>query len=83
MSRLIARAALGLVLASTVAVVAIRAQGPPTPAGEWRSANFDNSANRYSPLDQITAENVTQLERAWSFHLKPAGYPRRALFMVP
>ena len=77
MVRLIARAALGVVLATMVAAATMRAQGQVPPAGEWRSANFDNSANRYSPLEQITPDNVTQLERAWSFHLKPAGYTGR------
>jgi len=77
MARLIARTALGLVLATMVAAAAIRAQSPETPPGEWRSANFDNSANRYSRLEQITPGNVSQLERVWSFHLKPAGYTGR------
>lgn len=76
MARLIARTALGLVLATMVAA-AIRAQSPETPPGEWRSANFDNSANRYSLLEQITPGNVSQLERVWSVHLKPAGYTGR------
>ncbi len=77
MARLIARTALGLVLATMVAGAAIRAQSPGTPPGEWRSANFDNSANRYSLLEQITPGNVSQLERVWSVHLKPAGYTGR------
>ena len=78
MARLMARTALGLVVAVLVAMTAMQAQSPQPPAGEWRSANFDNSANRYSPLDQITPQNVTQLERVWSFHLKPAGYTGRS-----
>jgi quinoprotein glucose dehydrogenase len=49
----------------------------PTPATDWRATNFNNTANRYSPLDQITPQNVATLERAWSIHVKPAGYTGR------
>lgn len=49
----------------------------PGTATDWRSSNYDASANRYSPLDQITAANVTTLQQAWSFHLKPAGFTGR------
>lgn len=59
-------------LASGSAVVA---QAPAT--GEWRSSNFNETANRYSPLEQFTPANVTTLQRAWSFHLKPADYTGR------
>lgn len=77
MARLTTGTVLGIVVATMVAAVAMRAQGQAAPSGEWRSANLDNSANRYSPLEQITPTNVTQLERAWSIHLKPAGYTGR------
>jgi quinoprotein glucose dehydrogenase len=46
------------------------AQQAPT---DWPSANYVAGANRYSPLTQITAQNLGRLERAWSFHLKPAA----------
>src|SRR5215216_5004634 len=52
-----------------------RAQQPrdshPTgiPAGDWQTINRDPSANRYSPLKQINAGNVTQLRRAWTYGL--------------
>src|SRR6188474_2327985 len=46
-------------------------------ATDWPSTNYDQSANRYSPLTQITAANVSTLQQAWSFHLKPAGYTGR------
>lgn len=47
------------------------AQAGPT---DWPSVNYTAGANRYSPLTQITADNVGTLERAWSIHLAPAGY---------
>jgi PQQ-dependent dehydrogenase (methanol/ethanol family) len=40
---------------------------PNDPAGEWRSAGRDYANTRYSPLDQINAQNVKQLKIAWTF----------------
>ena len=37
----------------------------PGPAGEWRHHGKDLASTKYSPLDQITAENFSQLEVAW------------------
>src|SRR3978361_2291557 len=38
----------------------------------------DVAANRYVPLPQITPANVQTLQKAWSFHLKPANAPADA-----
>src|SRR6185295_18172002 len=54
-----------------VAFVALAAAPVAT---DWPSTNYDQTANRYSPLTQITRANVATLERAWSIHLKPAGF---------
>ena len=35
------------------------------PVGEWRAFGADPTNTKYSPLDQITAENFTDLEIAW------------------
>ena len=43
--------------------LAVAAQG--TENGEWRSYGGDIANTRYSPLDQITAENFGDLEVAW------------------
>ena len=67
------RLALGVAFAAVVCS-SDAAQSPPGPT-DWPSSNFTESANRYSPLDQITAANVASLQPAWRFHLKPAGYP--------
>ena len=56
-----------------VGLVVVAALGP-TPAtaqhgavdGEWRAHGADNGATRYSPLDQITADNVDDLRIAWT-----------------
>ncbi|MGP4843395.1 glucose/quinate/shikimate family membrane-bound PQQ-dependent dehydrogenase [Marinobacter sp. 1Y8] len=37
------------------------------PEGEWISYGRSNLGQRYSPLDQITPENVGQLELAWQY----------------
>ena len=34
--------------------------------GEWRAHGADSGATKYSPLDQIDASNVAQLEIAWT-----------------
>jgi len=66
---------LGVALASFAAAstVVSNAAGPPG-ATDWPSTNYDQSANRYSPLTQITAKNVSTLQQVWSFHLKPADF---------
>ena len=72
MVRLASRLAWGVALLSFAAACA-----PPPGATDWPSTNYDQTANRYSPLSQITAENVSTLQQVWSFHLKPAGYAGR------
>jgi quinoprotein glucose dehydrogenase len=38
------------------------------PAGEWHAYGRTGHGQRYAPLDQITPENVDQLEVAWHHH---------------
>ncbi|WP_119460065.1 glucose/quinate/shikimate family membrane-bound PQQ-dependent dehydrogenase [Rhodospirillaceae bacterium SYSU D60014] len=38
------------------------------PAGEWHAYGRSGYGDRWSPLDQITPENVDQLEVAWTYH---------------
>jgi alcohol dehydrogenase (cytochrome c) len=40
---------------------------PNDPPGEWRSQARDFAGTRYSPLNQITADNVKRLRVAWTF----------------
>jgi quinoprotein glucose dehydrogenase len=37
------------------------------PSGEWRAYAGDNGGTRYAPLDQITRDNVKDLQVAWSW----------------
>jgi quinoprotein glucose dehydrogenase len=43
---------------------------------DWPNMHRDVGAQRYSPLTQITPANVGRLQKAWSYHLKPAGVER-------
>ncbi len=71
-------AGLALRLALGVASLSFAAACARSPgATDWPSTNYAQSANRYSPLTQITAENVATLQQVWSFHLRPADYPGR------
>src|SRR5438309_11511851 len=44
--------------------------------GEWRTYGGDLGHTRYSPLDQITANNFNKLEIAWRFKTDSLG-PKR------
>jgi len=46
---------------------------PTTAGGEWQSYTGDARGTRYSPLDQITADNFSDLEIAWSFKTDNLG----------
>jgi quinoprotein glucose dehydrogenase len=41
------------------------AQNRAAPIGEWRYIGGNAAHTRYSPLDQITADNFEQLQLAW------------------
>jgi len=46
---------------------------PSTAKGDWPSYNADVRGTRYSPLDQITAENFSKMEVAWRFKTDNLG----------
>jgi quinoprotein glucose dehydrogenase len=49
---------------------AARAAAAPgdAPAGDWVTYGRTNAGQRYSPLAQITPQNVANLDVAWTFH---------------
>ena len=55
---------LGLLLVSISLIVQI-AEGQTIEEGAWHYFGGDNKFNRYSPLDQINADNVGQLRIVW------------------
>jgi quinoprotein glucose dehydrogenase len=42
-------------------------RSPDAPPAGWSHWGADAAGTRYSPLDEITPENVARLERAWTF----------------
>jgi len=70
MTTFMSRLSAGIVIAAAAGAVGV-AQHTPRPTG-WSASNYDESANRYSPLTQITPANVKTLQRAWRIHLKPS-----------
>ena len=48
-------------------------EAPSTATGEWPHYTSDLKGSRYSPLDQINAENFADLEIAWSFKTDNLG----------
>ncbi|HZP47192.1 MAG TPA: PQQ-binding-like beta-propeller repeat protein [Vicinamibacterales bacterium] len=72
------RIALGLVAIAVAAVVIPSLHGqapgfPTTKNGEWPYYTADVKGTRYSPLDQITAQNFKDLEVAWRFKTDNLG----------
>jgi len=51
----------------------IAASTSPENAGQWLSYGRDYSEQRYSPLDQITPDNIDQLDLAWFGDLAERG----------
>jgi quinoprotein glucose dehydrogenase len=45
-----------------------------SPAREWETYGHDPGGMRFSPLTQLTPENVDQLKVAWIYHMRPAGF---------
>src|ERR1700677_381125 len=55
-----------------LAPVSLSAQAG-TASGEWPTYGGDLGNTRYSPLDQINAENFSKLEVAWRFKTDSLG----------
>src|SRR5665213_2436296 len=47
-------------------------------AGEWPSYGLDPGGQRFSPLKQITPENVGHLKIAWTFRTGDAYQPKNS-----
>ena len=53
-----------------------------TTDGEWRSNGGDTGATRYSPLDQINATNVKNLQVVWRWKAQNMGPSPQAAWEV-
>ena len=65
----------GVTLAAAVAcsVVGVSSQEQGTANGEWPTYGGNLSNDRYSPLEQVTAENFSDMEVAWQFSTDSFG----------
>lgn len=76
----------GLALAADVTAERLAAAGSESEAGNWLMVHRDYSASRHSPLDQITAANVSGLKLAFAVPLggsEPAGFGAGAMEATP
>jgi quinoprotein glucose dehydrogenase len=70
-------------------VVSLQSPTPnPQSAGDWPAYGRDPGGARFSPLTQITRENVKQLQVAWTYHtgmpdLSNMGHRPPALEVTP
>ncbi len=62
----------GVLLGAAALVPGAQAQDAPAP-GDWPRYTRDLQGTRFSPLDQINAGNVENLDVAWTFRLRPQG----------
>src|SRR6266511_423431 len=65
---------LSLALAAVIVSSAMLVRGQSgAKAGEWPNYGGDIGNTRYSPLDQINADNFSKLEVAWRFKTEHLG----------
>ena len=57
------------------------ASAQSTKGGDWPSYGYDAGGGRFSPLTQITPDNVNKLQVAWTYHMNPI--PSQKLARVP
>jgi quinoprotein glucose dehydrogenase len=57
-----------LVFGATVPAAGQSGRAPSVNDGEWRAYGRDALGSRWSPLAEITRENVSRLEPAWTYH---------------
>src|SRR5271166_4275665 len=67
------RAIAAITLIDCAAVGQTRTGQPSTKNGEWPQYTADLRGSKYSPLDQINADNFNKLEVAWRFKTDNLG----------
>jgi quinoprotein glucose dehydrogenase len=63
--------------ATASAALALLATAATAAGTDWETSGHDLGGQRYSPLTQINASNVANLQIAWTYHMTPAGYTGR------
>jgi quinoprotein glucose dehydrogenase len=61
-------------LVSAVVLTSAALAQTATLSKEWPTYGHDSGGMRFSPLTQITPDNVGQLKVAWTYHMKPANF---------
>ena len=67
MSKTSKMARIVVLLATTGLVISSAAAQPAAKMTDWKSSGGDAGFNRFSPLDQINATNVSQLKPVWVY----------------
>ncbi|HKQ15094.1 MAG TPA: pyrroloquinoline quinone-dependent dehydrogenase [Steroidobacteraceae bacterium] len=57
----------------TLAAAGVLAACVSQPTTDWPTYGHDPGGQRYSPLEQITPDNVASLRVAWTYHMRPAS----------
>ena len=74
------RKMIALLLGATALAPAVQAKTDSVQVdpADWPRYARDLGGTRYSPLDQINAGNVENLDRAWSYRRAPTAARRRS-----
>jgi quinoprotein glucose dehydrogenase len=51
---------------------------PLVRSGDWPAYGHDSGGGRFSPLTQITPDNVARLQVAWTYHMNPTPGVKQA-----
>jgi quinoprotein glucose dehydrogenase len=54
-----------------LACLPLCAAAAPAVKGDWPAYGHDSGGGRFSPLGQITPDNVSKLSVAWTYHMNP------------
>ncbi len=70
-----------MMLALLASCLPLCASAAPVAVGDWPAYGHDSGGGRFSPLGQITPENVDKLQVAWTYHMNPT--PDAKLARIP
>jgi quinoprotein glucose dehydrogenase len=60
-----------LAVAALALAMALAASPARGASGDWPTYGYDSTGDRFSPLEQITPQNVGSLAVAWVYHMNP------------
>ncbi len=66
-------------LATSIIACCLATQLGAQATGEWAAYGHDAMGSRYSPLTQISRENVSQLQVAWTFRTGDTAHTRQTM----